>query len=113
MKIIILIPIYNDWQSATKLLENINNEVSEIDHTFSIILVNDASTEQITESLSNFTNLNSIQVFSVNLQSKIYSFLPFELIEKISFTNISNIELFPRIEIWHKSFELIKSKSVY
>ena len=57
MKIIILIPIYNDWQSATKLLENINNEVSEIDHTFSIILVNDASTEQITESLSNFSNL--------------------------------------------------------
>ena len=49
MKIIILIPIYNDWQSATKLLENINNEVSGIDHTFSIILVNDASTEQITE----------------------------------------------------------------
>ena len=39
MKIIILIPIYNDWQSATKLLENINNEVSGIDHTFSIILV--------------------------------------------------------------------------
>ena len=27
MKIIILIPIYNDWQSATKLLDNINNEV--------------------------------------------------------------------------------------
>ena len=26
MKIIILIPIYNDWQSVTKLLENINNE---------------------------------------------------------------------------------------
>ena len=49
MKIIILIPIYNDWQSATKLLENINNEVSGIDHTFSIILVNDASTEQFTE----------------------------------------------------------------
>ena len=39
MKIIILIPIYNDWQSATRLLENINNEVSGIDHTFSIILV--------------------------------------------------------------------------
>ena len=54
MKIIILIPIYNDWQSATKLLENINNEVSGIDHTFSIILVNDASTEQITENLQIF-----------------------------------------------------------
>ena len=53
--------------------------------------------------------LNSIQIFSLNLQSKIYSFLPFELIKKTSFTNISNIELFPRIEIWQKSFELIKS----
>ena len=25
MKFKILIPVYNDWQSATKLLENINN----------------------------------------------------------------------------------------
>ena len=65
MKIIILIPIYNDWQSATKLLENINNEVSGIDHTFSIILVNDASTEQITENLSNFSNLNSVQILNL------------------------------------------------
>ena len=53
--------------------------------------------------------LNSIQVFSVNLQSKIYSFLPLELIEKTSFTNFSHIKLFPRIEIWQKSFELMKS----
>ena len=65
MKIIILIPIYNDWQSATKLLENINNEVSGIDHTFSIIFVNDASTEQITENLSNFSNLNSVQILNL------------------------------------------------
>ena len=65
MKIIILIPIYNDWQSATKLLENINNEVSGIDHTFSIILVNDASTEQISENLSNFSNLNSVQILNL------------------------------------------------
>ena len=65
MKIIILIPIYNDWQPATKLLENINNEVSGIDHTFSIILVNDASTEQITENLSNFSNLNSVQILNL------------------------------------------------
>ncbi len=69
MKIIILIPIYNDWQSATKLLENINNEVSGIDHTFSIILVNDASTEQFTENFSNLSNLNSIQV--INLKNNV------------------------------------------
>ena len=65
MKIIILIPIYNDWQSATKLLENINNEVSGIDHTFSIILVNDASTDQFTENLSKFLNLNSVQILNL------------------------------------------------
>ena len=48
MKIIILIPIYNDWQSVKKLLEKINNEVKGMDHSFSVILVNDASTEQFT-----------------------------------------------------------------
>ena len=30
-KIKILIPVYNDWQSVFKLLENINSEVSTID----------------------------------------------------------------------------------
>ena len=43
-KIKILIPVYNDWQSVFKLLENINSEVSNLSHEFSIIIVNDAST---------------------------------------------------------------------
>ena len=30
-KIIILIPIFNDWQSVFKLLENINTEVSNLE----------------------------------------------------------------------------------
>ena len=45
MKIKILIPVYNDWQSVFKLLENINSEDSNLDHEFSVIIVNDASTE--------------------------------------------------------------------
>ena len=45
MKIIILIPVYNDWQSVYKLLENINFEVSNLSYDFSVIIVNDASTE--------------------------------------------------------------------
>ena len=45
MKIKILIPVYNDWQSVFKLLENINSEVSNLDHEFSVTIVNDASTE--------------------------------------------------------------------
>ena len=57
MKIKILIPIYNDWQSVFKLLENINSEVSGLDHEFSIIIVNDSSTEPRPEISSNLDNL--------------------------------------------------------
>ena len=65
MKIIILIPIYNDWQSVKKLLEKINHEVKGIDHSFSVILVNDASKEKFTDNFSNFSNLNSIQIINL------------------------------------------------
>ena len=43
-KIKILIPVYNDWHSVFKLLENINSEVSTLKAEFSVIIVNDAST---------------------------------------------------------------------
>ena len=69
MKIIILIPIYNDWQSVKKLLEKINHEVKGMDHSFSITLVNDASTEKFIENFSNLSNLNSIQV--INLKNNV------------------------------------------
>ena len=64
-KIIILIPIYNDWQSVFKLLENINTEVLTLDCEFSVILANDASTESRSEFLPNFSNLKSIQVINM------------------------------------------------
>ena len=38
MKIMILIPVYNDWQSVFKLMENINLEVSSLDSEFSVII---------------------------------------------------------------------------
>ena len=56
MKIKILIPIYNDWQSVFKLLENINSEVSNLGHEFSVIIVNDASTESKPEMATNLDN---------------------------------------------------------
>ena len=40
-KIIILIPVYNDWQSLEKLIENINLKVKNINCKFSIFLIND------------------------------------------------------------------------
>ena len=64
-KIKILIPVYNDWQSVFKLLENINSEVSTLEFEFSVIIVNDASTESRPELLINLSNLKAIQVINM------------------------------------------------
>tara|TARA_B100000795_G_scaffold108032_1_gene79775 strand:+ start:20 stop:892 length:873 start_codon:yes stop_codon:yes gene_type:complete len=64
-KIKILIPIYNDWQSVFKLLENINLESSVLEDEFSVIIINDASTENKPELLTNLENLKSVQVINM------------------------------------------------
>ena len=65
MKIKILIPIYNDWQSVFKLLENIDSEITGLEHEVSVIIVNDASTEQRSEVNLNLNNLKSVQVINM------------------------------------------------
>ena len=65
MKIKILIPVYNDWQSVFKLLENINSEISNLGHEFSIIIVNDASTESRPLLSNSLDNLNSIKIINM------------------------------------------------
>ncbi len=65
MKIIILIPIYNDWQSASKLIEEINSIVSRLDIQISIIVVNDASTEQQAMHVPNLENLQSVKIINM------------------------------------------------
>ncbi len=65
MKIIILAPIYNDWKSASKLIEEINSKVSGLNCLFSIIFVNDASTEQQSIYLPNVENLQSIKIINM------------------------------------------------
>ena len=65
IKVKILIPVYNDWQSVFKLLDNINSEVSTLDCDFSVIIVNDASTEIRQEPLANLDNLKSIQFINM------------------------------------------------
>ena len=64
-KIKILIPIYNDWQSAFKLLENINSKVSVLDDEFSVIIVDDASTETRPDFLADLDRLKSIQIINM------------------------------------------------
>ena len=46
-KFIILIPVYNDWQSVFKLIQNIDLQLN--DELVEIIIVNDASTEKYEE----------------------------------------------------------------
>ena len=64
-KIFILVPIFNDWQSTSKLLEEINLNVKDLNQEFSLIIVNDASTEEQSINTSNLENINSIKVLNM------------------------------------------------
>mgnify|MGYP006153146693 FL=1 len=64
-KIKILIPVYNDWQSVFKLLEDINTQASLLNDEFSVIIVNDASTESRPEFSADLKNLKSIQIMNM------------------------------------------------
>ena len=64
----ILIPVYNDWESVFKLLEDINkgldgwgNDIAEI----SVVIINDGSTENRPVNNSKFDNLNSIKIINM------------------------------------------------
>jgi len=65
IKIKILIPVYNDWRSVFKLLENINVVVSTLEGDFSVIIVNDASTEAKPKLSTDFEKLKSIKVINM------------------------------------------------
>ena len=65
MKIKILIPIYNDWQSADKLINEIDNLVKEINHEFSLVIVNDGSSELKPDGFGFSENLNSVQILNI------------------------------------------------
>ena len=62
MKIKILIPVFNDWQSLSKLMNNIDNEIQNISHEISIIIVDDASTFDRQLETENLSNINSIKI---------------------------------------------------
>ena len=64
-KIIILIPVYNDWQSTSKLLEDINLNVKGLNQEFSVIIVNDASTDEQSTNSMNFENVSSIKIINM------------------------------------------------
>ena len=64
-KIIILIPIYNDWESLIKLLDEINKTVeNKKDYEFKCIVVNDSSTINQPK-LSKPFNIKSLKIINM------------------------------------------------
>ena len=99
MKYVILVPVYNDRESLKLLIENINNEIKGLNAEISLVVINDASSQQIideypnielnhmTRDLKSKKNIRSTQVFKYWMR----------LFFKNGFRNV--IELKPNIPI--------------
>ena len=61
----ILVPVYNDWQSVFKLLEEIDVQLDGWEADISVIIINDASTEKKPINTSLLKNLKSIHVVNM------------------------------------------------
>jgi len=67
MKIKILIPVYNDWQSVFKLLDEINSNVLNLDYEVSVIIVNDASNHDRQDEEIILENIQSIKILNMKI----------------------------------------------
>ena len=65
MKYVILIPIYNDRESLKLLIENINSEIKDLNNEISLVVINDASSQQIVDTYTNIENINSIEIVNM------------------------------------------------
>ena len=61
----ILIPVYNDWQSLSKLLSDIDNEIININHKVSVIIIDDGSTFDRQINTNNLSNLDTIKIITM------------------------------------------------
>ena len=102
MKFKILIPVYNDWQSLFRLLENIDHNFDTWDlyeAHISVIIVNDSSTEKrpinkvcpksgckINKSMINDVNKKDIENFIVKLTNLLFEIIKANIIIKKGFT---------------------------
>ena len=64
-KFIILIPVFNDWDSLIKLINEINKNIKDYEKiNFKLIVINDASTANQPK-LIKPNNINSFQVINM------------------------------------------------
>jgi hypothetical protein len=64
-KFIILIPLFNDWKSVSRLLKKIDLEVSKWEVEVSVFIVNDASTEKRSELEFIFKKIKSVKILNM------------------------------------------------
>mgnify|MGYP001158094237 FL=1 len=64
-KYVILIPIFNDRESLTILIEKINEELNSINAEVSILVINDASSQQIVDTYPNLENIHSFEIINM------------------------------------------------
>ena len=67
MRITILIPIYNDWQSVFKLLEQINDLSISPEFQISVIIINDASNHDRQDENKTFDNIHSVKILNMKI----------------------------------------------
>ena len=67
MKIKILIPIYNDWKSVFKVIDEINNLDLNREFNISVIIINDASNHDLPDLEKNFENIESIKILNMTI----------------------------------------------
>ena len=65
MKYVILIPIYNDRESLKLLVENINSQIKDLNHEVSLVVINDASSQQIIDTYPNIESISSFEIINM------------------------------------------------
>ena len=65
IKFIVLIPMYNDWKSVSKLLKEIDQETNSWEAEVSVILVNDSSTEERSGLESTYQKIKSVKILNM------------------------------------------------
>jgi len=66
-KYIILIPLFNDWKSVSKLLKEIDLQVGNWKAEVSVVIVNDASTEKRSGLDSNYNKIKKIKILNMKI----------------------------------------------
>lgn len=65
-KYLFLIPVFNDWKSVNILLGKIDSELSIFEHEFSVVIVNDCSTNKPNIENQKLKKINSIKIINLN-----------------------------------------------